>query len=866
MTLAIIGMDVFFAGCVGLDAFQRCIYEGIQVSGRIPPDWRDETRLLSKVVKGALSDAGLTDTSERPLKAALLSAVGSGQVPTRSSTRQAAGIEPARLVARETGLTGPVLDFSENLNPWIACLDKAQEILEVSEADVVVIAAAALGIEPASSKPGLAIRPAGSSFSMGFDLNAHGWVLGEGGAAIVVMREADAARESSASRSDPVVKKSPRVYARILAAVSNKGAFAAPGLVMPDLREGLPGQVSPLAIRQCCESAFQAAGIKPGDIGYLDVFGSGSDPLDEIEISGLVEAYRQDANDLTCGIGSAQANVGFTFAAAGLASLVRTALILYYRFIPAVPAWSGPKLLELWKGSPFYVAGDSRTWFPEKAGAVRLAAINGLGAGAACAHVILGEDTLDTIRSSQVLSQKDLHLFPLAGGSAAELVDQLSTLRSGLQKPADLFAAARRYYDAYQTRKDARFAVAILGHDALELGREIDFALKGLPTAFERGTEWQTPLGSYFTPAPLGIQAGIAFVYPGAFSSYAGFGRDLFYLFPQYYERLASLVVDVGAAIQERRLYPRSLEALSKEELDAIEGRLNTDPIAMLTSGMCMAILFTLILNESFKIRNQAAFGYSLGENSMMFASGVMTHGWEGKKRLEESPLFRTRLAGPQNAVREYWGLAPSEDGRVEEDFWANYVLMASPEQVKDLIEDEECVFLTHINTPRQVAIAGDPKGCLRLIETLHCNALRAPFNYALHCPAMQSEYPALVELHSWPISQQPEIALYSSADCDRFPMDSDAIARKMARGLCSTVDFPKLVNKVYDNGARIFIELGAGSNCSKWVDDTLKTKPHCAMSINRRGVDDHTSILRVLGRLCSQRVPLDLSPLYKAK
>jgi PfaB family protein len=129
----------------------------------------------------------------------------------------------------------------------------------------------------------------------------------------------------------------------------------------------------------------------------------------------------------------------------------------------------------------------------------------------------------------------------------------------------------------------------------------------------------------------------------------------------------------------------------------------------------------------------------------------------------------------------------------------------------------------------------------------------------------MQSEYPALVEMHRWPIDHQPAVALYSSADFEILPMDSEGIARKMARGLCTMVDFPRLVNKVYDDGARIFVELGAGSNCSKWIDDSLKTKPHSAVSINRRGVSDLTSILRVLGRLCSQRVPLDLSPLYKA-
>jgi PfaB family protein len=853
MTIAFTGMDVIFAGCRGLDAFERCIYEGIQLSGRLLPDERDGARQFSQVVQGALRDAGWTPDPGRPLKAALLSALGSGGMLGCRATSTTEGLDIARQAAAGAGLTGPLLDFSEDPLPLVACLDKACELLASRELDAVVIAAASLKAEPAAGIPGLPLRAAGSSFSFGFDVNAHGWVAGEGAAAVVATRAGEGLGAN---------KQAPRTYARFLAAAAGLD----PDLAGASENDGPSSQEATHAIRACCESALRSAGLQPQEIGYLDVFASGSDQLDEAEIAGLVETYRplQGAVDLTCALGSAQANVGFTFAAAGLASLVRTALILYRRFIPAVPAWSGPKRLDLWQGSPFYVASDARTWFPEHDHLPRLAAVNAIGAGGAFGHIILGEDTHDKVRVSQTLSQNDFYLFPVLGDISSEVIDQLSALKASLQSPAGLHALARRYGEVYSSRPDARFAAAILGHDAQEVGREIDFALRGLPAAFEKGTEWQTPLGSYLTAAPVGAQAGIAFVYPGAFSSYAGFGRDLFYLFPQYYQRLADLVVDVGAAIQDRRLYPRSLEALSKKELDAIEGRLNTDPIAMLTSGMVMAILFTQILNDTFKIRNQASFGYSLGENSMMFAAGVNTHGFEGKQRLEQSPLFKDRLAGSQNAVREFWGLSPLADGRVDDDFWGNYVLMANPDQVRELIDGEERVFLTHINTPRQVAIAGDPKSCQRLIETLHCNALRAPFNYALHCAAMQSEYPALVDLHDWPVAQVPEIALYASADCERFPMERSAIARKMARGLCSTVDFPRLVNRVYADGVRIFIELGAGSNCSKWVDDTLKTQAHCAISINRRGVDDHTSILRVLGRLCSQRIPLDLSALYK--
>ena len=43
----------------------------------------------------------------------------------------------------------------------------------------------------------------------------------------------------------------------------------------------------------------------------------------------------------------------------------------------------------------------------------------------------------------------------------------------------------------------------------------------------------------------------------------------------------------------------------------------------------------------------------------------------------------------------------------------------------------------------------------------------------------------------------------------------------------------------------------------------SLKGKPHLAVSINRKGADDFTSIVRLLARLASHQVPMDLSPLY---
>ena len=77
----------------------------------------------------------------------------------------------------------------------------------------------------------------------------------------------------------------------------------------------------------------------------------------------------------------------------------------------------------------------------------------------------------------------------------------------------------------------------------------------------------------------------------------------------------------------------------------------------------------------------------------------------------------------------------------------------------------------------------------------------------------------------------------------------------------CATnLDFPRLVNQAYSDGARIFIELGAGSNCSRWVDESLKDKPHASFSINRKGLDDHSAVLQLLSKLISHHVQVNLS------
>jgi PfaB family protein len=611
-------------------------------------------------------------------------------------------------------------------------------------------------------------------------------------------------------------------------------------------------------VQLCAETVLKARGVLPTQVDYVEGLAGGESSLDEVEIRGLSAVYRA-ATPSTL-LGSLRAQTGWLEGVNGLASLVRAVVCLAYQVRPAVRNWTGPKMADLWEGSAFYILPEALTWFEPEGNVGRRAGISLLGKDGTCGHILLAE-TETSPQIEPVMRDPGLVLLMVGGASAVEILQGVERIKTRLESGEALDKLAREAFAQVKAAAPAELAV-ILARNSTEALRELEFAVRGLPAAAEKGSDWQTPLGSYYTPRPLGKNSPVAFVYPGAFNSYLGAGKDLFALFPGLQKSLAQ-IAPVRSVLYEERLYPRSLAPLGKEQLDRLEAALLDDAFAMMSSGLSLSVMQTIILRDIFHLQPESAFGYSLGENSMLFAMGVWGDGVGTSRRLRESALFQTRLAGPQNAVREYWGLPPQTAAQSGQELWGNFLVMAAVERVEQALLAEPRVYLTHINTPRQVVIAGDPAACKRVIEGLKCSSLRAPFNYVLHCKAMESEYAALYDLHSWPVREKPGARLYSAADDQVFQWSEAEVARAVARDLCSRLDFPKLVETVYADGARIFIELGAGSNCSKWIEDTLRGRPFLSVSANRKGVDDASAILRVLARLASHGAAVNLDPLF---
>ncbi|MGB3655276.1 MAG: type I polyketide synthase, partial [Rivularia sp. (in: cyanobacteria)] len=741
--------------------------------------------------------------------------------------------------------TAPVFTISAGENSTFKVLEVAQHLLSTGEADAVLVGA----VDLAGGMENVLLRSKSATVNTGvntlsYDQKANGWTVGEGAGAVVLKRHEVAKQENEC------------IYAVIDAvSLTQKNA------TKNDLQNRL-GATDANTVGSVCQQAFDAAGIKPSEVSYLEVFGSGISQEDRAEINGLLRAYPSGANELTCAIGSVKANIGHTYVASGIASLIKTALCLYYRYIPATPNWTGVKDINEWANSPFYVVPESRPWFINPETNKRTAAINSMGIDGTYAHLIISEEPSQQDRSSRFLQQMPFHLFPIIGNNREDLLQQVDNLQN-LVNSDSLAAAASMTFANYQKRSQDSYTLAILARNKNELAKEIKAAIKGVNNAFDKGEEWQTPLGSYFTANPLGKKGEVAFIYPAAVNSYLGIGRNLFRLFPKVHDDIILQNLDSRVNHVEKLVYPRSLNKLSSRQLEGLEKQLLDDSAAMFENEIVVARLLSKVLQDNFQVKPKFAFGYSLGEVSMMSAIGVWDKFGQMSNALNSSTLFGDRLSGAKNCVREFWKL-PSVERSPDNNFWCNYVLIATPSQVRESIAGENRVYLTQINTPEEVVIAGEPFSCERVIEKLGCNAFRAPFDHVIHCEAMASEHQEIADVNTLPVQENRQnLILYSAAKYAPIKLESKAIAEGIATGLCKELDFPKLVNRVYDDGAKIFIETGAQSVCSRWIDKNLSDKEHMTISLNRRGLDDHSSIVKALAKLASHQVSLDLSPLY---
>lgn len=594
------------------------------------------------------------------------------------------------------------------------------------------------------------------------------------------------------------------------------------------------------------------AGVNPARADYILLPGSplltDRDLIDHLK--GLFST-REDSHPVALGCSDAAGSLSLEFL-----SLVQAALVVR---LGLIPAWSPPDLsTETNPGADtLYFNREFRPWLSRGQDFKRVALQVFRSPAKKPDIFILEEAGSPAGMSVRLREGSDPTLFPLSGANSAELLEKLDLLESRLQGTDSLESIACSVYTNYLEGKKA-YTCTLLARNREEIHKELAHARSGITRAFQSGKAWNSPGGSCFTPQPLG-QAGIALVYPGAFNSYPGIGREMFFSFPGLSDAAREWIPDLSHSLAEEFLYLRSSRSPSVSS-ETIMADFFQHPGQLIESGISLSVLYTQILTRLFAIKIDAALGYSLGEVSMLWANRVWQNAGESSESWMESNLFKDQLFGEMKAVRDYW-----KDRDLPEDFWDSYILKADKTRVQELCDREPMVFLSIVNTSGEVVIAGERTACKRVIQNLDCHAISMPFNAVIHNPTMQKTRAAFRELYTHPTHPVSGIRFFSAANYQQLTLTESSLANNMAAMTTSPIDFPRIVNTAYSSGVRIFIEVGPQKTCSRWIEAILKDQPHAAIPINKKYQPDLAGVLKVLSLLVCHGVDVNLEPLYPA-
>jgi len=321
--------------------------------------------------------------------------------------------------------------------------------------------------------------------------------------------------------------------------------------------------------------------------------------------------------------------------------------------------------------------------------------------------------------------------------------------------------------------------------------------------------------GIFFREKP--ISGEMAFAFTGAASAYPNMGKDLLNGMPILPSILQKRLTHIEDAIgwAYRNNDPRG-----------------NSPFYQLAGSSVMCQCHSIISRDFLNITPQAVLGLSSGETNSMFAFDVWSDMDGLFKDIKASGLYDQSLGGDFQIVQQHWG-------SVEPIQWDNWRLLASVSEVSKAVAAESRVYLTIINTKFDCVIGGDRAACQRVLK-LFPDAQSLPLGHdiAVHCAAVEPFKDQWHRIHTRKSNPPENLRFYSNYYGDSYDLSTTSVADALTGQAFETVNFPRIIEKAWLDGVRIFLEHGPRNSLSTSINTILGDKPHCAIPMDRMGVN----------------------------
>ena len=773
----------------------------------------------------------LRDAAQRPLDAA--------------ATMGALGSIAASRVAREFRFGGPAYTVSCQENSGLAALQAACRYLQRREINLALVGAVDLNGDLRSwvnsELPLGTPRP--------FDVSSKGTVPGEGAVALVVKRLSDAQKDGDHIYS--II----RGWGRAGRSDTDADSLDA---VSP-AREEHPAEDMPYtkALRQ----AYAEAGVNPEQVSYIEACGSGVPQQDCREARALLSYF--SAGEIPCALGALSSLTGHLGACAGLASLVKAALCLDHQILPPLPGFRSPIAEDSldWEHSRLHMPLQPAYWFRNRQEGSRCAGVSCCARDGQCWHVVLEETETAHEPQTAPLGADEAALFPVYGNNIQEIcsnLDMLSSLQAGYERldAETLQVLSRAWWQKISRYRSKRLCLSLVVESGEDFGAKTAAAYQHLRDHPDQPTELH---GIYYTPEPLAGQGKTAFVYPGSGSHFLGMGREIGTRFPNLLHRLDmdNRRLRDQFMVQYSQPYRHSWGDSWRQESSAVLG---SDTHKMMFSQVRFGTLMTEAV-RSLGIQAQAVIGYSLGESAALFAN----HAWPSCddmfERMEKSDLFRQKLSAPRYlSWRKSWNIP--DDQPIE---WAAAMIPLPAAEVRKGLEQVPGARLLIINTDDECVVGGYSSSISELGRLLQVKPIVIRGVDSVHCDALAPVADEYRDMHTLPVVPQPNLTFYSGNWGKSYDITSASVANSIVSHGVYGIDYPKTIRQAWEDGVRLFIEMGPGGSCTRMIRKILHGRPHYAQSVSMRGRSELLTFIHMLAGMQAYGLrpePLPSAPL----
>jgi acyl transferase domain-containing protein len=660
-----------------------------------------------------------------------------------------------------------------------------------------------------------------------FDENADGTLGGEGVGMLVLKRLADAERDGD------------RIYAVI------KGiGTASDGRAKHVLAPRVEGEI--LAIRR----ALEMAQVPPETIGLVECHGTATVVGDSTEIQALETAYGPaGVHGQTCAIGSVKSMIGHTMPAAGAASLIKTALALYQRVLPPTLNVNQPHPRLLDSSCRFYVNTETKPWIQRTDGPPRRAGVNAFGFGGINAHVVMEEYTRADEKSlPSHLRDWSTEVVIVEGTTRAGLLESLDSLREYVVRVegVELRDVA---YSLNTALTQGSHRVAIVASSLEDLARKIDRVKLRLSDA--SCTQLRERSGIFYFENPELRNGKLALLFPGEGAQYLNMMTDLCMHFPEVrkcFDLGDAAVKDPFRTPLSAVLYPPP--AFSEKDEKAAEDRLwslEHGTETGLTGDLAM-----FALTQTLKLRPDMMTGHSMGDWIALTASGILD--------LDEMIPSMDRLDRIYQKLKEETNIPKR----------AMLAVGAGREKILELSRQFNCpVEIANDNCPHQVVVVTESEGSQAFVDQLLKNGVfveRLPYDGGYHTESFTYMNDPLLQLFRDYTLRPAKVLVYCGMTAAPWPEDPEAIRQMASATYAHPILFTQTIERMYADGARIFVEAGPRGNLTAFVDDILRDKPHLSVPLDLFRRPGLTALNNAVGMLAAAHVPLDLNPLYQRR